>query len=394
MITQKRRDEILKGLKEGTIINENVYFEYDEFGKWNRDYLDMSVPAEELALPRNEIEEALLSERIRLETGPILRGRLSCKSPIPLQEMFESYDPDYDDPNSKVVLESFKKTNALTLYSIFTYKWQNRDWTAKTEEEKIRPVVVWESDITDDLLVIEITSQSKKYRKYQVLIKEWESIGLKKKSWVRVDNFDILLDEYLREFIGNLTWKTIIIMYKKIAQFNKLFGEDPWDFMYWIKSNRIELYPFESVVDKGLIMDYKKVKPLSMITSFNLTYLFFECAKKNKYNPKMYWITLYTTKDEKLSIFFCIFEARRYKYGTIYTDPKYAGIIPEQKLKECPSMERGIVDHIVKRLRKYHNIQTIYHNIYKLTEEDIRLIKPGVSEYEILTTIKENRGDE
>lgn len=391
MITQERRDEILKGLKKGTIINENVYFEYDEFGKWNRDYLDMSVPAEELALPRNEIEEALLSERIRLETGPILRARLSCKSPIPMQELFESYDPDYDDPNSEVVLESFKKTNSLTLYSIFIYKWQNRDWTAKTKEEKIRPVVVWESDIKDDLLVIEITSQSKKYRKYQVLIEDWESIGLKKKSWVRVDNFDILLDEYLRAYIGNLTWKTIMIMYKKIAQFNKLFGEDPWDFMYWIKSNRIELFPFESIVDKGLIMEYKKVKPLSMITSFNLTYLFFECGKKNKYNPQMYWLKLYNTKGVMLSVFFCIFEARRCKYGTIYIDPYYAGIITDTKLADYPNMVNGVIEYLTKRINKLYDKRIEKHSIYKFTEEDIKLIKPNTKEQDILNKINDKR---
>ena len=285
MITQERKEETLKGLKDGTIVNENVYLEYDKNGNWNRNYLDMSIPMKYLALPRNEIEEALFLERVERVTIPYLKRRLLCKSPIPLQEIIESYDPDYDDPNAEVFVESFKKRDELTPYNIFLYQWQNRDWTSNTKEEKVRPVVVWKSDIEDQLLVIEITSQSKTYRKYQVLIKDWKTIGLKKKSWVRVDNTNILDEDLIRSRsrIGRLTRDTIREVAIKIEQFDKHFEEDPWDFMCWLKCNQIKLYALDTIMDEPLISDYNKIKGSPAITSFNLAYLFYKCAKKNEY---------------------------------------------------------------------------------------------------------------
>ncbi len=107
MINQERKEKILKGLKEGTIINEDVSITFDKNGKWNRNYLDMSVPAEDLALPRNEVEESLFLERVERVTIPYFERRLLCKNPIPLMEMMETYDPDYD--GFVVLEEDFKK---------------------------------------------------------------------------------------------------------------------------------------------------------------------------------------------------------------------------------------------------------------------------------------------
>ena len=42
--------------------------EYDENGNWKRDYLNMDIPFEELALPRNDEERKLFNKRCDIET--------------------------------------------------------------------------------------------------------------------------------------------------------------------------------------------------------------------------------------------------------------------------------------------------------------------------------------
>lgn len=243
--------------------------------------------------------------------------------------------------------------------------------------------------------MVEITSQSKTYRKYQILIKDWKTIGLNKKSWIRIDNVDVYDEKHQRSRskVAHLNFDTIKEMLTKIEEFNKHFWEDPWDLMSWFKSNQMKLYTLNTVRKEPLIMNYKDIKGSSALTSFNLTYLFYKCIKENKYKASLYWIKLYTVKNEALHLFFSIFEARKTEFGTIYIGPRYAGIIIKGKLDRYPNMIKGISELMIGRLKVYHKIQIKSYSIYKFTEEDIKLIKPGVSEYEILTTIKEDRGD-
>lgn len=70
--------------------------DYDEYGKWIRDYEDMDVPFEELALPRNEEEKARYKARFGKDTWKTVKAIIECGDPR-IEEEIEEVLNDLDE---------------------------------------------------------------------------------------------------------------------------------------------------------------------------------------------------------------------------------------------------------------------------------------------------------
>ena len=83
--------------------------EYDKRGNYIRDYEDMEVPFEELALPRDDYELKRYQDRLTKEIAPAIRIIAGSESPIMEEAILEDLNDPNDYYNSKEYQQMAKK---------------------------------------------------------------------------------------------------------------------------------------------------------------------------------------------------------------------------------------------------------------------------------------------
>ena len=81
--------------------------EYDEFGNWKRDYMNMSIPFQELAIPRNDEECELYEKRYNMKNEYLEKAvaEIAYKDRPDAESILEAFQDKYYESEDEFLNE-------------------------------------------------------------------------------------------------------------------------------------------------------------------------------------------------------------------------------------------------------------------------------------------------